>query len=106
MSLLAEPYCYSVLEAEWREKLISIVLTSPLEILYLPSGSTLLCLLNAVKYDKVSNPVFVTMNANKLGPHTHCHCLTGSTELTESIMHVQCQEDPINSQMHNVIILA
>lgn len=46
------------------------------------------------------------MNANKLGPHTHCHCLTRSTELTESIMHVQCQEDPVNSQIYNVIILA
>lgn len=94
------------LEAEWRGKLISIVLTSPVEILYLSSGSTLLCLLNTVKYDKVSNPVFVTMNANKLRPHTHCHCLTGSTELTGSLMHVQCQEDPINSHVYNVNILA
>lgn len=31
-------------------------------------------LLNTVKYDKVSNPVFVRMNAKKPGPHTHCHC--------------------------------
>ena len=72
----------------------------------MPSGFTLLFLINAVKYDKVRNPVFVTMHANILGPRTHCHFLTGSAKLTESIMHVQCQEDPINSQIYNVIILA
>lgn len=44
---------------------------------FLPSGSTPLCLLNAVKYDKVTHPALVTMNTNKFGFSMHCHCLAG-----------------------------
>lgn len=44
---------------------------------FLPSGSTPLCLLNAVKYDKVTHPALVTMSTNKFGFSMHCHCLAG-----------------------------
>lgn len=74
-------------------------LISPMGIFLFALRMHIAILLNTVKYDKVSNPVFVRMIANKPGPHTHCHCLTGSAELTESIMHVQCQEDSISSHM-------
>lgn len=46
---------------------------------FLPSGSTLLCLLKAVKYDKVTHPALVTMSTNKFGVYMHCHSLIGSS---------------------------